>query len=838
MIKRQSQHPSLVRLVLLSGLAAVFLISATGAIAQEVDFQIVGFGEQDCFSGTDRLKASSAEPFDVEACVSDSGSPQSGVALVADISHADGTTEAIDLTTGSDGSVLFTVVPRDAGLTTVQMCLGSLAGNCDWGTIEFEADAPPMPPAVASYLGPNAGSDMGPSLPVVDGEDDFDDPYTGGPAEPGLGDPRMDIISFRYLGNEGGPAMFQATTRGDACELYEDESTPWWQFTFFVSTMDDAHYNVTYRMTEGDEYADAYSNGVNLDSAVSLYECMGNTVVVSATGVDVPLGSQMQVISWFSDDPLSSGLQDFADGFPEPVPVEVAATDTLDDVASETDSVVDSEAAVPISIDSEADGGSFPYWVLVLIGLFGAAGLFWWFQSRDRIASAVAAGASYATADSASTDLTADDLERYAQYGIDDHTAAQQAEELAAEKAADISTADSHAAATAAAIAKAGTPDLEPLPTIPNFSDLTITTSPAFAAVLEFLHVLEVETITGRGRDRIADVLVAVPDAWNAALDGKVEEIEVAKDGWSNIVDNPSSLGQLPGAVGDAVEKGVEFAGDYAEAAEDAANGNDAAFVDMNATLIASGQVEAVFGWAGSKFTGAVTRVAGGSTPSVSGGTPKVSGKTPDVPSNGTKPPTPAATPSTHQPLGTAPTAPDPLSGYRGSARTGGPVDGGGTPIQKAKNGCGAAVVRGIQNDMGVAPTTEIGILARGAQLRDSVNNRIWDPNGGINAPGMGVLLEDILPAGTNVTVRGLAGAQDAAADVGSWLLNNADGHVMVGLRWNGAGTGGAGHWVRLERVTNDWVHLGDPSLPAGTSIAIPTGGFNFLADAVVTVKP
>lgn len=530
----------------------------------------------------------------------------------------------------------------------------------------------------------------------------------------------------------------------------------------------------------------------------------------------------------------------------EPAVEEPAETVTEEPAETVTDT--------PVAVTTDSSDGSFPIWIPIVVFGVAIGGFFVWFRSRGNIESAIAVGADYATPSSASTDLTEEDLESYSRYGIDDHAAAEQAEDLATEKAADMAKGDAAAAATAAAIAEAGTPDLEPLPVKPDLSNLVISDIAAFDGLLHFLHVVEMETISGRGRDRVAAVLVAIPDAWDAALDGKVQEIETAKEGWENIFNNPEALGQLDDGVVYAAEQAIEFAEDYG----DAALRDDDEFVQMNATLVASAQLDAVLGGAGTKFKGAITRVKGGSAPDVptKGAKPPAAGgpggNAPPAPTRPVPPPAtapaapptpptrpvpPTQAPSTHQPMGTSP-APDPLGGYRGSARTGTPVTGGGTPIQRATNGCGAAVVRGVANDMGLPVPTEISILARGAQLFDGQGNRIWNPNGGINGPGMGVLLDDIMPDGTSVAVRGLAGSADAAADVGSYLLDNPTGNAMVGLRWGGAGTGGAGHWVRVERVTNSWVHLGDPSLPAGTSIAIPTGAFNILADTSITVTP
>ena len=375
-------------------LVAIFVLLAVAPVlAQEIEFRIVGFGNQDCTSGSNRLNASSADPFDIQACVTDGGSPVSGAVITAIVTHADGTTEEIALETGNDGSVTYTVVPVDAGTTTVEMCI---EGDCDFGVLTMDADNPPTPPAVATYLGPT--TDMGPSQAILDGSDDFDDPYTGGPAEPGVADPRMDITSYRYLGNEGGTAMWEITTLGNACELYDDPTTPWFQFTVFVSTPDDQHYNVTYRTSAGAEpYANAYSNGVNLGSTVMLPSCSNGMITLSATGVDVPPGSQMQMVSWYSLDPLSSGYQDFADGFPTAV-----VPDPIDTTSSTIATTTTSVGASTTSPDPTSSGGSFPIWIPIVVFGVAVGGYFVYRSTRPDGVVAISTG----TADVTDADLS------------------------------------------------------------------------------------------------------------------------------------------------------------------------------------------------------------------------------------------------------------------------------------------------------------------------------------------------------------------------------------------------------------------------------------------------
>ncbi|MCH7668118.1 MAG: hypothetical protein IIC71_02790 [Acidobacteria bacterium] len=157
---RLNRRVLLLAVTLVAALGFVFAAgSATAFPADEVEFRIVGFGDKDCTNGSGRLVVRSADPFQVEVCVeTEADGPVSDLALTAVVTHADGTTEEIPITTGADGSVIFEVVPVDAGLTSVEICDDD---GCDHGSVEQEATDPPRPPAIASYLGPT--NDMGAS---------------------------------------------------------------------------------------------------------------------------------------------------------------------------------------------------------------------------------------------------------------------------------------------------------------------------------------------------------------------------------------------------------------------------------------------------------------------------------------------------------------------------------------------------------------------------------------------------------------------------------------------------------------------------------------------------
>ena len=366
--------------------AAAFIATAAPARAEEeIEFRIVGFGDQSCRTGSNRLNSSSAEPFRVEACAVEFGDGLPDRVLTVVVTHADSSTEEFEVTTGPDGSVIFQVVPVDAGLTTVEMCNEN---SCDFGVLEFEADSPPTPPAVASYSGPTI--DMGTSEPITDGTDDFDDPYTGGPAELGSGEPAMDIESFRYLGVMDGFARFEINTGGDMFS-YFSSGLPLVQVSMAVTTPDDARYLITYRVSDGNVETYAQSDGAVLEGVVVDIE--EGSVILLASGIDVPIGSMLRAGTWLIDDPEHSGYQDYADG------TAVAAAAEDEPVATETDTGTETEAetgtpeetqsegdpGTPSVISEDGSGGGNPPWLLIalLIALVGG-GTFLFTRTRSK----------------------------------------------------------------------------------------------------------------------------------------------------------------------------------------------------------------------------------------------------------------------------------------------------------------------------------------------------------------------------------------------------------------------------------------------------------------------
>jgi len=353
--------------------AAAFVATTAPARAEEeIEFRIVGFGDKTCRTGSNRLSSSSAEPFQVEACAVEFGDGLPDRMLTAIVAHADGTSEEIVVTTGSDGSVIFEVVPVDAGVTTVTMCN---EGGCDHGVLEFEADSPPLPPVVASYLGPT--DDMGESEPISDGLDDFDDPYTGGPAASGSGDPAMDIESFRYLGVADGAARFEITTHGDAFSLFSSNH-PMVQVSMAITTPDNARYLLTYRVSGGVVETYAQSDGAPLDGVV--IEIEEGSLILIASGVDVVAGSVLRAGTWLILDDSNSGYQDFADGTAVPAAVEeqeqeAAPTDTETgtETETETETPSESETGSPRAAADDTSEGGIPLWVLIalLLALVG-----------------------------------------------------------------------------------------------------------------------------------------------------------------------------------------------------------------------------------------------------------------------------------------------------------------------------------------------------------------------------------------------------------------------------------------------------------------------------------
>ncbi|MCH8986154.1 MAG: hypothetical protein IIB04_06010 [Acidobacteria bacterium] len=407
-------------LLVVGFLAASFvLILAAGSAdafpEDEVSFRIVGFGDKDCTNGSGRLSTSSAAPFQIEVCVEVEGEgPVSGLALTAVVTHADGTIEEIPITTGADGSVIFEVVPVDAGLTLVEICDDD---GCDHGSVEQEATDPPRPPAIASYLGPT--NDMGASEPIEDGIDDFEDPSTSDAAESGSGEAAMDIASFRYLGTENGVARFEITTRGNACEIFR-ELVPLAQLSIAVTTPDGGRYFIGYRLSDGTETTFASSEGAILDGVtVSLEEWVNeSTAILAVTGVDVPVGSTLLAGTWLIRDDASSGFQDFAEGTATPIAIsddeEPVATELDEPVATEQDPEEQQETATATpSTTTDDDTGSFPIWIpLVVLGA-AVCGYFIYRNTQTRVTT---------TQTTDARDITDTDLEQYRDGDLSSYT--------------------------------------------------------------------------------------------------------------------------------------------------------------------------------------------------------------------------------------------------------------------------------------------------------------------------------------------------------------------------------------------------------------------------------
>ncbi|KAA3639981.1 MAG: hypothetical protein DWP92_03865 [Armatimonadetes bacterium] len=359
-----------IALIAVAAVAALVHGAPSARAAEEIEFRIVfQSADQTCRTGSNKLGSSSADPFLVEVCAVESGVGVPDQMLTAVVTHADGTSEEIVVTTGTDGSVRFEVVPVDAGLTTVSICNDD---GCDHGIVEFEAVGPPSPPLVASYVGPT--NDMGESAYITDGEDDFDDPYTGGPAAPGSGDPAMDIESFRYLGNGDGVARFEITTHGDIFSLFSTD-LPLVQVSMAVTTPDDTRYSITYRVSSGSVETYAESDGAPLEGVI--VEIEEGSLILKASGVDVPEGSTIRAGTWLISDDANSGFQDFADGTAEPATIEedeeeATPTETETDSPEAAPSEDAEDPAEPVA-DGTADGGLF-FWLLIALLLAALAG--------------------------------------------------------------------------------------------------------------------------------------------------------------------------------------------------------------------------------------------------------------------------------------------------------------------------------------------------------------------------------------------------------------------------------------------------------------------------------
>lgn len=382
-------------------IAAFVAVTAAPAFAQEVDFRIVGFGEQDCRSGSTQLNTGEAITFTIEVCVDDGSGPANLEEVIINISHADGSIETRDKLT-VDGIVRFDITPLDAGLTTVEVCA---LGTCH-GTVTMQADSPPHV-AEATYFGPTA--DMGLSMPLMDPADDFFDPYEGADGGPGFGDPTMDITQVVYLGIVNGRATYEVTTVGDVCSRLMDPTTPFIQMSATISTPDGGDYLVGVRRQNGAEQQSAFSNGAALGGSDVDLACEGNQATLSASNVDVPEGSFLTFLGWLSLDSTGSGFQDYVEGplVVAPPPESPPPSDDPTDGGSTEDDVT----ALPVSSD-DGSSGSFPIWIPILVGGVLVGGYFLYRSSRpDSVAMSTGVA-----------DVTDADLAQYADGDLGSYT--------------------------------------------------------------------------------------------------------------------------------------------------------------------------------------------------------------------------------------------------------------------------------------------------------------------------------------------------------------------------------------------------------------------------------
>jgi hypothetical protein len=357
-----------IALLVIAIVAVLFVTAAPASAEEEIEFRIVfQGGDQTCRTGSNRLQTGEAWPFHVAACAIEFGDGLPDRELEVVVTHGDGTVEEFSVTTGADGSVVFEVVPVAAGLTTVAMCNDN---GCDYGVLEMEASDPPPPPLVASYHGPT--NDMGESELIADGEDDFDDPYTGGPAAAGSGDPAMDIKSFRYLGVQDGVARFEINTGGDIFSLFAS-NFPMVQVSMAVTTPEDARYLITYRVSSGTVETYADSDGAPLDGVTIDIE--EGSLILLVTGIDVPLGSLLRAGTWLIIDDKNSGYKDSATGTALPAAITedpgTAGTETPPDTPNEDATDSETETVQPVVIATS--GGTTLPWLLIalLIVLLG-----------------------------------------------------------------------------------------------------------------------------------------------------------------------------------------------------------------------------------------------------------------------------------------------------------------------------------------------------------------------------------------------------------------------------------------------------------------------------------
>jgi hypothetical protein len=285
--------------------------SPAAAAGHEVDIGIVFSDDQGCDTGSDRL-VSSAVPFDVKACFTESGSPISGRDVYLEVTHGDGETERLDAVTDASGVATFTVTPTSAGVTTAQICD---AEGC-YDSVELESDSPPPPPVIPYVAG---GGDIGQSAVLVDNPLDMIDAYTGseaGPEESSIHS-GVDIHEFSYAGiDDDGRATFKIKMVGNGEELAERD-LPRWDININVTTPDGTSYSLGVRKDADGSIGGRVWDGVSeiSDADVELeWSDDGSTACISASGIDVPEGSSVSVSAAASLDSESSGVRDQLSG--------------------------------------------------------------------------------------------------------------------------------------------------------------------------------------------------------------------------------------------------------------------------------------------------------------------------------------------------------------------------------------------------------------------------------------------------------------------------------------------------------------------------------------------
>ncbi len=386
-----------------SALAATVLVlsmvgASSPAAAQdvEVDLGIVFSADQSCDTGSDRL-VSSATPFEVAACFTESGSPVSGREVYLEVTHGDGELEVLDAVTDGSGEARFTVIPTSAGVTTATICD---ANGC-YQSVEQESDSPPPPPVIPYTAG---GGDIGSSDEITDNPLDLIDAYTGGEAGSAESSAHggVDIHRFSYAGvGDDGRSTFKIEMVGDGRDLF-DRAVSRWDISIQVGTPDDTSYSLRVAKNEdgGLNTGSWDGTGQIADADVQLeWSEDGGTACISAAGIDVPEGSSVTVFAAAALDDEGSGLYDELSG--ELVPGDGPPDDGDDDssggLGTSNDDSSDSDDTDGSSTgdDGESggsggsstgdggDSGGLPI-LPIVIGTAAAGGAGLWLRSKNK----------------------------------------------------------------------------------------------------------------------------------------------------------------------------------------------------------------------------------------------------------------------------------------------------------------------------------------------------------------------------------------------------------------------------------------------------------------------